>query len=50
MGMSTYCTCEERDAPPNLVLTKHSLPRAKPSHTHSLDTLLLKADFIKLLV
>lgn len=50
LGMSTYCTCEGKDAAPNLVLAKHSVPCAKPSHTHSFDTLLLKADFIKLLV
>lgn len=50
LGMSTYCTCEGGDVAPSFVLTKSLVPHAKPSHTHSLDTLLLKADFIKLLV
>lgn len=45
-----YCTCEGGDVAPNIVLTTPLVPRAKPSHTQSLDTLLLKADFIKLLV
>lgn len=47
--MSMYYTCEGRNAA-ILVFTKHLMSRAKPSHTHLFDTLLLKADFMKLLV